>query len=192
MTFTTKFYRGFIAIAAAALVSVSAFAQSTILIVDQAKILRESEVGKHIQRQVDSIGNTMKNELQSAASPLKSEGATLEAEIKALGASPDMSSRPDLQSRFSSFVQKSQKQQVEARYKQQELVMTEAKAYQKVNEKLEGILKTIVAERNADVVIDRSAVIYGKPADVTDVVMSRLNSQMRTVPVTRERIPRKQ
>jgi len=74
--------------------------------------------------------------------------------------------------------------------KQRELAKTEAVAYGKVSKKLEEILKVVVAERNADVVIDRSAVIYGKPADVTDLVLSRLNSQMRTVAVTRERLPR--
>ena len=61
---------------------------------------------------------------------------------------------------------------------------------QKVNDRLRDILKTIVAERNADVVLERSLVIYGEPADVTDTVIQRLNSQLRTVPVTRERLPR--
>ena len=69
--------------------------------------------------------------------------------------------------------------------------MTEAKALQKVNNKLAEILKAIVAERNADVVLERSVVIYGDGADVTDTVISRLNSQLRTVTVTRERLPRK-
>jgi len=75
--------------------------------------------------------------------------------------------------------------------KQQEMKITEAKAVQKVQERLRTILKTIVAERNADVVLERSLVIYGDPVDVTDTVISRLNGQMKTVPVTRERLPRK-
>ena len=69
--------------------------------------------------------------------------------------------------------------------------ITEAKAVQKVQERLRVILEAIVAERNADVVLERSLVIYGDPVDVTDTVISRLNSQMKTVPVTRERLPRK-
>ncbi len=189
MKIMSKVYRASIAFAATALISASAFAQSTILVVDQSRLLRDSEVGKHIQRQLQSIGTSMKSELDASTSPLKSEGANLQAEIKALG-STDLSSRPDLKSRINSFAGKSQKQQMEAAIKQRELALTEAKAYQKVNEKLRGILEQVVNERNADVVIDRSAVIYGKPADVTDIVMSRLNSQMKTVSVTRERLPR--
>jgi len=61
-----------------------------------------------------------------------------------------------------------------------------------VNEKLAKILEAVVAERNADVILDRSLVIYGgKSTDITDTVISRLNSQLRTVPVVRERLPRK-
>lgn len=189
MKLMSIFYRATVTLVATTLFSLSAFAQSTILVVDQSRLLRDSEVGKHIQRQLESIGNSMKSELEAQASPLKSEGSTLQAEIKALGGT-DMSSRPDLKSRLNAFAGKSQKAQMEAAYKQRELAMTEAKAYQKVNEKLRVILEQVVAERNADIIIDRSAVIYGKPADVTDLVMSRLNSQVKSVSVARERLPR--
>lgn len=187
----SNLYRLIIAATAALMLSLTAFAQSTILVVDQNRILRESEVGKHIARQLESIGKTMESELKSAISPLEAEGKTLQAELKALG-NTDISTRPDLKSRLSNLAGKSQKQQLEAAYKQRELAKTEAVAFRKVSQRLEEILKVVVAERNADVVIDRSAVIYGKPADVTDLVMSRLNSQMRTVAVVRERLPRKQ
>ncbi len=189
MKIMSKLYRTAIATVAALLMTVSAYAQSTILVVDQSRILRESEVGKHINRQLESIAKTMESELKAAVSPLEAEGKTLQAELQALGQT-NLSTRPDLQSRVQNFAGKSQAQQVEAVMKQRELAATERAAFAKVSAKLEEILKVIVAERNADVVIDRSAVIYGKPADVTDVVLSRLNSQMRTVQVTRERLPR--
>ena len=76
-------------------------------------------------------------------------------------------------------------------YKQNELKLTESKAIEKVNVHLREVLKAVVEERNADVVLERSLVIYGDPADVTDTVISRLNSKVKTVPVTRERLPRK-
>jgi len=189
MSYLSKFGRVILSAAAAILMTASAYAQSTILIVDQSKILRESEVGKHINRQLESIGKTMESELKAAISPLESEKNSLIAEIKALGGT-NISTRPDLQSRSNSLAVNTQKQKYEAVMKQRELAKTEAVAYQKVSKTLEEILKVVVAERNADVVIDRSAVIYGKPADVTDLVLSRLNSQLRTVQVTRERLPR--
>lgn len=169
----------------------TAMAQSTILIVDQARVLRESEVGKHVARQIESIGKSMESEMKASSSPLTSERDRLMNELKNMDKAA-LASRPDLQKRAQDLMTKGQKQQVEAQYKKAELEITQKKALQKVNERLAKILEKIVAERNADIILDRSLVIYsGKTADVTDTVLSRLNSEMRTVTVTRERLPRK-
>jgi len=96
-----------------------------------------------------------------------------------------------LQAQLKSFQTDQQALKVDIAYKAEEMKVTEAKAVQKVQERLRIILKDIVSERNADVVLERSLVIYGDPADVTDTVISRLNGQLKTVPVTRERIPRR-
>ncbi|HFE39668.1 MAG TPA: OmpH family outer membrane protein [Gammaproteobacteria bacterium] len=169
----------------------AAQAQSTILVVDQTRVLQESEVGKHVKRQLESISKAMENEVKNAMKPIESEGNRLKAELKNMSVDA-LKSRPDLQQRAKTLQEKMQKQQVEAAYKQRELQITEQKAMNKVKEKLATILKSIVDERKADVMIDRSVIIYTSPsADVTDTVISRLNSQMRTVSVIRERLPRK-
>jgi len=175
---------------ATVLISGVAFPQSTILIVDQARVLRDSDVGQHVKRQVESIAKQMESEIQAQVSPLSSERDKLVAELKNIGV--DALTRPDLQKRAQDLQVKGEKSQLEAAYKQRELAITEQKAISKINKKLETIVEVIVAERNADVILDRSLVIYGgKTADVTDTVISRLNSQMRTVTVVRERLPRK-
>jgi len=192
MSYSKLIRRGLLAGFAAVAMSATAMAQSTILIVDQNRVLRDSEVGKHIKRQLESIGKSMESEMKASTQPLTSERDRLVNELKTMDAAA-MQSRPDLQKRAQDLMQKGQKQQVEAAYKQREMQVTEAKALQKVNERLAKILETIVAERGADIILDRSVVIYGgKTADVTDTVLSRLNSQMRTVTVARERLPRKQ
>jgi outer membrane protein len=178
-------------ITAALALSSAAFAQSTILVVDQGRVIRDSSVGKHVAKQIESIGKSMESELKASASPIQSERDRLMSELKSMDAAA-LKSRPDLQKRAQDLVQKGQKTQVEAAYKQRELQVTEAKAMKQVNEKLAKILEAVVAERNADVILDRSLVIYGgKSTDITDTVISRLNSQLRTVPVVRERLPRK-
>jgi len=168
-----------------------AMAQSTILVVDQARVIRESSVGKHISTQLKSIGATMESELKAKASPVESERDRLVNELKGLDQAA-LKSRPDLQKRAQDIMVKGQGAQIEAQYLQRELQITEAKALKQVNEKIATILEKIVAERGASIILDRSLVIYGgKTADVTDTVISRLNSQMRTVSVVRERLPRK-
>ena len=171
--------------------SSNAYAQSTVLVVDQARVIRESDVGKHIKRQLQSIGKQMGVEIETAHSPLTSERDRLVGELKGMDMAA-LKSRPDLQKRAASLKQKVEKSQMEGAYKQKELQVTEQKALQKVNAKLTKILEAIVKERNADVLLDRSLVIYtGKSVDITSTVISRLNSQMRTVSVIRERLPRK-
>jgi len=172
-------------------ISGAAFAQSTILVVDQGRVIRDSSVGKHIAAQIKSIGASMESELKASASPIESERDRLMNELKSMDQAA-LKSRPDLQKRAQDLMAKGQKTQVEAAYKQRELQVTEAKAMKQVNEKLAKILEAVVAERNADVILDRSLVIYGgKSTDIADTVISRLNSQMRTVSVVRERLPRK-
>ncbi|PHR93377.1 MAG: hypothetical protein COA69_05425 [Robiginitomaculum sp.] len=170
--------------------STSAMAQSTILVVDQSRVLRDSDVGKHIQRQLQSIAKQMGTELQSQLNPLATERDKLMNELKNMSVDA-LKSRPDLQKRAQSLKEKVDKSKREEAYKQRELQVTEQKALAKVNAKLTTILDTLVKERNADILVDRSLVMFAVPSvDITDTVISRMNSQMRTVSVIRERLPR--
>ena len=190
MSIFKYFYRAAFGFAATILFSATAMAQSTILVVDTSRVLRDSEVGKHIKRQLETIGKSMESEAKAKASPLQSKGKTLEAQLKGKTVA-SLQNDTALQAQIQSFKKDQQAVQVDLAYKQKELQLTESKAVAKVQERLRVILKAIVAERNADVVLERSLVIYGDPADVTDTVISRLNSQLKTVPVSRERLPRK-
>ncbi len=173
------------------LFSTAALAQSTVLVVDQARVLRDSDVGKHIQRQVISIGKQMGTEIKSQTSPLVSERDKLVAQLKGMDIAA-LKTRPDLEQKAVKLQEDFEKSKLEQAYKQKELQITEQKAVAKVNAKIAEILKAIVNERKADILLDRTLVIYsGEAVDVTETVLTRLNSQMRTVSVIRERITRK-
>ncbi|MEP1231657.1 MAG: OmpH family outer membrane protein [Litorimonas sp.] len=190
MTFL-KFSRlAVIGAAISLLASVQAFAQSTILVVDTQRVIRESDVGKHIARQLETISKSMDAEFKATATPYQTKAKSLQAQLQGQTA---QSLRTDtaLQAQIRDLKADEVKVQEDLYYKQNELKLTEAKAIEKVNVRLREVLKAIVAERNADVVLERSLVIYGDPADVTSTVITRLNAQVKTVPVTRERLPRK-
>jgi outer membrane protein len=103
-----------------------------------------------------------------------------------------LNTRPDLTKRAQELHTKGQKQAVELQYIQQELLITEQKAFKAVAVKIDSILKSLAAEKGAAIILDKSMTIYtGPAADVTQTVISRLNSQMRTTPVNRERLPRR-
>ncbi len=168
-----------------------AMAQSTVLIIDQSRVLQDSDVGKHVKRQIQSIGKQMEAEMLAQNTPVSEERTRLMTELKGMSAEA-LNARPDLQKRAVALQEKMQKNQLEAKYKQTELQITEQKAIEKIKTQLASIIQAIVAEKQADVILDRSVVVFAGPkVDITDTVISRLNSQMRTVTVVRERLARK-
>jgi outer membrane protein len=187
-TFTRNFTKAVLGTAIAAAASVSAFAQSTILVVDTAKVYNDSSVGQHIERQIASMATTTQTQLQAKQSPLETRGKSLMTQM-------DGKTREQIASDTAlvSQIQKQQKDEMqlqqEAAIAQREIQVAKLKAVQLVDAKVSSIIKKIVEERNADVVLDRANVIYGVPADITATVVSRLNSEMTTVPVVREKLP---
>ena len=176
-------------VAATLMASASAFAQSTILVVDMGKVYNESSVGKHIERQLKSMASTSESQLKAQSSPLESRAKSLKTQTDGKTTQQVLGDAA-LKSQIEQLQKDTVKLQTEAAYTQRELQITEAKARQLVAAKLKTIVDQIAKERNADVVLEKQLVIYGEPADITSTVLSRLNSQMTTVPVTRERLPR--
>lgn len=189
------FIRTFIRISAGFAVAIAfagaAFAQSTILVVDTDKVLKDSIVGQHVARQLETIYTSAQSEMVAKATPLQTKGKSLQAQLKTKGSMENVRADAGLTAQLQSFQNDQQKLQVEEYYTSNELKITQQKAISLVSQRVKVIINQIAQERNADVVLEKSLVIYGGPADVTDVVISRLNSQMTTVPVTRERLPRK-
>ena len=176
---------GVIAISA----SVSAFAQTTVLVVDTGKVYADSQVGQHIERQIASMATSTQSELQAQSTPLQTRGKSLMTQVD--GKTRDqIAGDAALVSQLQQQQKDEQKLQQDAAIAKRELQLSKLKAVQLVDAKVSSIIKKVVEERNADIVIDRANVIYGAPADITADVISRLDAQMKTVPVTREKLPR--
>ncbi|WP_427450244.1 OmpH family outer membrane protein [Litorimonas sp. WD9-15] len=169
----------------------AAFAQSTILVVDTNKVIQDSLVGQHVARQLETIYTSASSEMKAKRSPLESKAKSLQEQLKTKTSMQEVRSDAALQAQAKALQTDQQKLQVEEYYTANELKITEQKAIGQVSQRIKLIIDQIAQERNADVVLEKSLVIYGGPVDVTDTVISRLNSQMTTVPVTRERLPRK-
>lgn len=165
------------------------FAQSTVLVVDTGKVYTDSQVGQHIERQITSMATTTKTQLEAQGTPLQSRGKSLMTQMD--GKTRDqIAGDAALVSQLQKQQKDEQQLQQDAAIAQRELQISKLKAVQLVDAKVSSIIKKIVEERNADIVIDRANVIYGAPADITTDVLTRLNAQMKTVPVTREKLPR--
>ncbi len=171
--------------------STSAFAQK-IIVVDSAEILSQSKVGQHIDRQLKSIQASMSSELKAMGSPIETEAKSLAGQMKGMTREA-LKGRPDLTARITANQKEMAKFQYEEQMKSREIVLTRNKAFKAVGSKVETILKSLAAEKGADVIMDRTSTIYINPkVDMTQTVISRLNSQMPMTPVNRERLPRQQ
>lgn len=193
MTGLKFFSRLFVSAFAAVAFAAAASAQSNVLVVDTGRVVTESEVGKHIKRQVEAIGKTMNSELEASLAPITSKEQSLNAEFGQMdqkAALEKLNARPDLKQRLGEVTQGKQRLAQEGQIKQVELKRTEDKALAQVEAKTMEIITRLAKERGADVVLERKLVLYGDPVDVTDIVISRLNAEMSRVSVTRERLPR--
>lgn len=193
MTFTRKTVfsrlRAVFAGLALALGAMGAANAQTILVINEETILTESQVGRHIASQLETIGREIQTELEQAAAPINQENEALQAETSALSQDA-IQQRPDLIQRIQALQQNAQQLERLRRVRQQELVATERQALQPVVQTLQTVLQEVVSERNASILLDQSQVVYASESiDVTQTVIERLNQRMQTTPVTRVRAP---
>ena len=171
--------------------SAASYAQS-VLVMNEQRILRESAVGQHIATRLEAIGQEIQAELEPQQAAIQSESEALNAELSALSEDA-IRQRPDLAARYESLQRDAATFEQTRRLRGQELAATEQQAMRPVLPVLQEVLQEIVNERNADVLIDRSAIVYARDSvDITQSAIERLNQRITTTPVNRVRVPTQQ
>lgn len=162
---------------------------ANIVVIDQARILRESAGGQDIQRKLQAIGQTIQSELQAEQSALETEGRALEGRLankseEAIRADTGLVSQmQSFQRKQQAFVQKSQ-------IRQQELAQTEQNAIAEFYSALEPVLEQVLAERGGNLMVERSSVLIAQPSlDATTLAISKINASKPSVTVSRVRLP---
>ncbi|MHA6288650.1 OmpH/Skp family outer membrane protein [Maricaulis sp. CAU 1757] len=169
-------------------IAAPAVAQTNIAVINEERVLRESAVGQHIQTRIQAIAEEIDAELTAMSQPLQQETERLNAETASMTPQA-IQARPDLMQRVEALNQQAQQFEITRRTRQQELVQTERQAMAPVYEALSPILEAVVAERNLDILVDRSTLVFASPSvDLSDVVIERLNAALPTVTVTRVRV----
>jgi Skp family chaperone for outer membrane proteins len=170
-------------------VAASSAASAQILVVDQERALNESAVGQHIAAQLERIGTEMTAEIQPLQQAVRAESEALNTETSAM-TEEAIRQRPDLIERVQQFQVDMRNLEIEGRTRQQELAATEQAALQPVIPILQEIMQELMTERNGLILLDQSVtVMTSNSADITDVVIERLNARITTTPVNRVRAP---
>ncbi len=177
-------------VSAAAVVAPAASAQgTTIVMIDEGRILKDSKAGKDIQTKLKNLETQMKNELEPTRATLETDGKALQTKVEgktreAVAADSALVSQlTAYQTRANAFAQKRQTVS-------QEFQLTERQALIEFNKAIEPALMEVVKEKNAQVVMSTSQVIYSVEAiDVSAQVISKLDAKTPTITVTRQRVP---
>lgn len=176
------------ALALALCASAQSFA-TTVLVMDTDRVLNTSTVGTFIRDRLTAIGEEISTELSTEETAVRTEVDQFNADTadqteEQIAADQALvTRRNELQARV---VQLGVSEQV----KQRELAATRNAALEPVHTALSEVLEEIVAEKGADVLVERSLLIYvGEGADITDEVIEKLNTKMTEVPIERVRLP---
>lgn len=181
-----------IAAAGAALIAASGLAMSSsvtgaiaqqsqkapvILILNQAQVMAQSKVGQSMRPQLQQLEDTANKELNAEVEKIVKEGEDLKKQ-------KDLMAEDVWLERAKQLAVKQNNLPALREVKVRELSLSEQKALGAINQSLEPILKKIVEDRGATLLLERSAVMYASvDTDITAQVISELDKKMATVKV---------
>jgi Skp family chaperone for outer membrane proteins len=148
-----------------------------ILVIDRSAILRASKVGQSIVSQVNGYTTAAEKEFKGTAESLRSQEQQLQQQIAILA--PDVKKK-----KIAAFQAQQQAFQKKVQQRQAMIQGGVMQARQQVEAALGPILQGILAERHANLLLDRNAVVLGTVnIDVTGTAVQRLDQKMPTIKV---------
>jgi outer membrane protein len=148
-----------------------------IIVIDRNFILQRSTAGQDMVNQVQTLSKQAETEFKNQETQLTTEATQLQQQLAILA--PDAREQKEKE-----FTNKQQAFQTKVSQRQAEIQAGFNKAAHQLEVALEPILKTIMVERGANMVVDRSAVILSTvDIDVTPVAVQRLDKALPHVKV---------
>ena len=161
----------------------------TVLVLDPARVVRDSAGGQDLYSKVEQIGSAMQAELAPQQQALQTERDSLDAQTAGLSRE-QVESNPALLQQVQSYSRRLQQHMATTERRSQELQQTEAQALQILGERMRAAVESIRTSRNADIVLNGQGVYQvSSNADITDAVIEELNRTSPTIPVTRVTLP---
>jgi Skp family chaperone for outer membrane proteins len=148
-----------------------------IIVIDRNFILQRSSAGQDMLNQVQTLSKAAETQFKTEEQALATEAGQLQQQLAILA--PDVRDQKE-----KDFTNKQQAFQGRVQQRQAEIQAGFNKAARQVEVALEPILKAIMVERTANMVLDRSAVILSSAdVDVTPVAVQRLDKALPHVKV---------
>src|SRR5476649_1642799 len=133
-----------------------------ILVINRGQIVQFSKVGQDVARQVQALANQAKADMTAQSRALQAEGQALQQQVAILA--PDAK-----QKKIDAFQAKEQALQINAQRKEAQIQGGLDTAQRTVAGVLEPILNTLMQQRGANLILDKSAVVFANSAafDIT-------------------------
>jgi Skp family chaperone for outer membrane proteins len=149
-----------------------------LLVIDRAAILQASKAGQDMGRQVQEYAQQARAELDPQGKALQAEEQSLKSQLASLSADAR-------QSRVAAFEAKRDAFQRAATIKQNRIKLGLANAQHQMERALEPILKQIMIDRKANMIVDKQAVVFATDTsfDVSRDAVNRLDAVLPSVKV---------
>jgi outer membrane protein len=150
-----------------------------VVVLDRVAILQFSKVGRDVARQLQSLGVQNKNNFEAQQKSLAAEGQQLRQQVAILAADAR-------QKKEDAFNAKVRSIQDSAERRQAQIQQAAAQSQAAIAAALSPIISEIVKERGANLVVDKSAVIFASnnAFDITPDAIARLDAKLPNYKVT--------
>ncbi|WP_337185383.1 OmpH family outer membrane protein [Phenylobacterium sp.] len=141
-----------------------------------------SAVGKFVQTRLQQLVGQVNAELNGERTAIENEGKTLESQRATLD-------QNTLEQRASALQVKANALQRKAQQRERELQVTEQKAFGRVGEEMEPLIRQAYQAKGCSVLVNRNSIILANPAaDITPQVVTALNAKITQFTFDRERL----
>jgi Skp family chaperone for outer membrane proteins len=150
-----------------------------VLVLDRNALFEYSKAGQDIAKQMQALTDGAKKDLAGQGRALQAEGEKLQQQIAILA--PDLKKQ-----RIAAFEAKQRSLEGAAQRKDQQIKLAYMNARNAIEQAVLPILQQIVAERGANLVFDKQAVVFASNAsyDITGDIIARLNQKLPDYKVT--------
>ncbi len=146
-----------------------------IIVIDTQKILRESKAVQSIQKQIGEQRAAYQDELKGKETALRQEDEALRRQSTIISQDAFSQRKRDLEKRVGAL-------QREIQEKRRALDKVFSQGMQQVQAALVEITKEIAKARKADLVLQRTMVVFVHPKmEITDDALAKLNANLPTV-----------
>lgn len=166
-----------IVLATAALAATPAMADNTTGVVNVGKIMQASKAAVSVRSQLQAKQKAFQADLDAKEKQLYSED-------QALVKQKDSADKAAFEKKVKDFRAKAANEQRDVQAKKAQLDKAFAGALDEIQKTVLDIVKQVAAEKKLNLVVSASAALYVDPSlDITDEVLSRLDSKLPSVAV---------